>query len=86
VGVLLLGVAAGPPFLPELTELAKGNLPFAVGIMMPLTIGTVGYLPLVLPLLLPGVTVNSAKIAGWLFLLTLLPLAAGSPCGLGTQE
>jgi bile acid:Na+ symporter, BASS family len=77
VGLLLLGAAAGAPFLPKLTELAKGDLPFAVGIMMLLAIGTVGYLPLVLPLLLPGVTVNSTKIAGWLFLLTLLPLAAG---------
>jgi BASS family bile acid:Na+ symporter len=77
VGLLLLGAAAGAPFLPKLTELARGNLPFAVGIMMLLAIGTVGYLPLVLPLLLPGVTVNSAKIAGWLFLLTLLPLATG---------
>jgi len=77
VGLLLLGVAAGAPFLPKLTELAKGNLPFAVGIMVLLAIGTVGYLPLVLPLLLPGVTVNSAKIAGWLFLLTLLPFATG---------
>ena len=77
VGLLLLGAAAGAPFLPKLTELAKGNLPFAVGIMVLLAIGTVGYLPLVLPLLLPGVTVNSGKIAGWLFLLTLLPLAAG---------
>jgi BASS family bile acid:Na+ symporter len=27
--------------------------------------------------LLPGVIVNSEKIAGWLFLLTLLPLATG---------
>ena len=77
VGLLLLGAAAGAPFLPTLTELAKGNLPFAVGIMVLLSVGTVGYLPLVLPLLLPGVAVNSAKIAGWLFLLTLLPLAAG---------
>jgi BASS family bile acid:Na+ symporter len=77
VGLLLLGASAGAPFLPKLTELAKGNLPFAVGIMMLLAIGTVGYLPLVLPLLLPGVEVNSAKIGGWLFLLTLLPLAAG---------
>jgi bile acid:Na+ symporter, BASS family len=33
VGLLLLGAAAGAPFLPKLTELAKGNLPFAVGIM-----------------------------------------------------
>ena len=77
VGLLLLGAAAGAPFLPKLTELAKGNLPFAVGIMVLLAVGTVGYLPLVLPLLLPGVTVNSGKIAGWLFLLTLLPLAVG---------
>ena len=77
VGLLLLGAAAGAPFLPTLTELAKGNLPFAVGIMVLLSVGTVGYLPLVLPVLLPGVAVNSAKIAGWLFLLTLLPLAAG---------
>src|SRR5215471_20913431 len=28
VGLLLLGAAAGAPFLPTLTELAKGNLPF----------------------------------------------------------
>ena len=77
VGLLLLGGAAGAPFLPKLTELAKGDLPFAVGIMVLLAVGTVGYLPLVLPLLLPGVAVNSEKIAGWLFLLTLLPLAIG---------
>jgi BASS family bile acid:Na+ symporter len=77
VGLLLLGTAAGAPFLPKLTELAKGNLPFAVGIMVLLAIGTVVYLPLVLPLLLPGINVDSKKIAGWLFLLTLLPLASG---------
>ena len=51
---MLLSTAAGAPFLPKLTELAKGNLPFAVGIMVLLAVGTVGYLPLVLPLLLPG--------------------------------
>src|SRR6516164_6637283 len=77
VGLFLLGAASGAPFLPKLTELAKGNLPFAVGIMVLLAVGTVGYLPLVLPFLLPGVAVNSGKIAGRLFLLTLLPLAAG---------
>jgi len=31
VGLLLLGCAAGAPFLPKLAELAKGNLAFAVG-------------------------------------------------------
>src|SRR5207253_2724127 len=46
-----------------------------VGLMVLLMVITVGYLPFVLPLLLPGVSVNSAKIARSLFLLMLLPLA-----------
>jgi len=75
VGLLILGVAAGAPFLPTLAQIARGNLPFAVGLMVLLMVITVGYLPLVLPLLLPGVSVNPAKIAQSLFLLMLLPLA-----------
>ena len=77
IGLLLLGCAAGAPFLPKLAELAKGNLAFAVGAMVLLMIVTVGYLPIVLPLLLPGVTVNSWEIARSLLLLMLLPLAIG---------
>jgi BASS family bile acid:Na+ symporter len=77
VGMLLLGCAAGAPFLPKLAELAKGNLPFAVGTMVLLMVVTVAYLPVVLPLLLPGVAVNPAKIAQSLVLLMLLPLGIG---------
>lgn len=77
VGLLLLGTAAGAPFLPKLAEIAKGNLAFAVGMMVLLMVVTVGYLPLVLPLLLPGISVNPAKIARSLVLLMLLPLGAG---------
>jgi BASS family bile acid:Na+ symporter len=75
VGLLLLGSAAGAPFVPKLAQIARGNLAFAVGLMVLLMVITVGYLPLVLPLLLPGVSVNPAKIARSLFLLMLLPLA-----------
>ena len=75
VGLLLLGTAAGAPFLPKLAQIAKGNLAFGVGLMVLLMVVTVGYLPLVLPVLLPGVSVNPAKIASSLFLLMLLPLA-----------
>lgn len=77
VGLLLLGCAAGAPFLPKLVQVAKGNLAFAVGAMVLLMVATVGYLPIVLPLLLPGVTVDSWQIARSLVLLMLLPLAAG---------
>jgi bile acid:Na+ symporter, BASS family len=77
VGLLLLGCAAGAPFLPKLAQLSRGNLPFAVGVMVLLMIITVGYLPIVLPLLLPEVTVNPAKIAQSLIVLMLLPLGVG---------
>src|SRR5205809_5317404 len=75
VGLLLLGTAAGAPFLPKLAQLAKGNLAFAVGLMVLLMVVTVAYLPLVLPIFLPGVSVNPAKIARSLFILMLVPLA-----------
>jgi BASS family bile acid:Na+ symporter len=77
IGLLVLGCAAGAPFLPKLAELSKGNLPFAVGTMVLLMVVTVVYLPIVLPLLLPGVTVNPMQIAQSLVLLMLLPLAIG---------
>jgi BASS family bile acid:Na+ symporter len=75
VGLLLLGVAAGAPFLPKLTQIAQGNLAFAVALMVLLMVITVAYLPLVLPILLPGVSVNPTKIARSLVVLMLLPLA-----------
>ena len=77
IALLLLGTAAGAPFLPKLAGIAKSNLAFAVGLMVLLMVLTVGYIPLVLPLLLEGVSVNPAKIARSLVLLMLLPLGAG---------
>ena len=77
IGLLLLAIAAGAPFLPKLTEIAKGNMAFAVGMMVLLMVVTVGYLPLVLPLLLEGVSVDPAKIARSLILIMLFPLATG---------
>jgi BASS family bile acid:Na+ symporter len=77
IGLLVLGCAAGAPFLPKLAQLAKGNLPFAVGMMVLLMVITVAYLPIVLPLLLEGVTVNPLQIAQSLILLMLLPLGVG---------
>ena len=77
VGLLLCGVAAGAPFLIKLADLAKGNMPFAVGIMVVLMVITVGYMPIVLPLLVEGVSVDPANIARSLIVLMLIPLAVG---------
>jgi bile acid:Na+ symporter, BASS family len=77
VALLLLGTAAGAPFLPKLASVAKGSLAFAVGLMVLLMVLTVGYMPLVLPFLLKGVSVDPTQIARSLVLLMLLPLALG---------
>ena len=52
-------------------------MPFAVGLMVVLMVITVGYMPIVLPLLLQGVSVNPSSIARSLILLMLIPLALG---------
>lgn len=77
IALILLGVAAGAPFLPKLAGIAKGNLAFAVGLMVLLMVLTVAYMPLVLPMLLEGVSVDPMKIARSLILLMLLPLGVG---------
>ena len=78
-GLLLLGCAGGAPFLPKLAELAKGNIPFAVGGAVLLMTVTVGFLPIALPLMLPGagVTVDPWNLARSLVPVMMLPLAAG---------
>ncbi len=77
IGLILMGSAAGAPFLPKLAQIAKANVAFAVGLMALLIVVTVGYLPLVLPLLLPGVEVDAAEIAVTLFGQMLVPLGIG---------
>lgn len=76
-GLLLLSTAAGSPFLPKLAGIAKASLAFSVSLMVLLMVVTIVYMPLVLPLLLEGVSVDPLKIARSLVLLMLLPLAAG---------
>ena len=75
-GLILVSTAAGAPFLPRLAQMAKGNLAFSVGLMVLLMVTTVLYMPLMLPLLLRGVTVNPWDIARPLIFLMLIPLAA----------
>ena len=77
VALLILGAAAGAPFLPKLASVAEGNLAFSVGLMVLLMVLTVGYMPVVMPLLLQGVEVDPMQIARSLVLLMLLPLLFG---------
>jgi bile acid:Na+ symporter, BASS family len=77
IGLLLLASAAGSPFIPKLVEVAGGNLAFSVAIMILLIIGSIVFLPAVLPLISPGLSASRLSIAMPLILLMLLPLAIG---------
>ncbi|WP_370569747.1 bile acid:sodium symporter family protein [Sphaerospermopsis sp. LEGE 00249] len=76
-GLIIMALASGPPALPKLAQIVKGNLAFSTGLMMMLMLGTVFYMPIVLPLVLQGVQVNSWDIAKPLILMMIIPLGIG---------
>jgi bile acid:Na+ symporter, BASS family len=77
IGLLLLGAAAGAPFLPKLADLARGDIAFSVGLMLLLTVGTVVLMPIIVPLVIPGQSVDTWPTLRSLLLTMLLPLAIG---------
>ena len=77
IALLLLGGAAGAPFLPKLAATARGDLALAVALMALLTCGTILFMPFALPLLIPGLKADAWSIAQPLLLLIVSPLVAG---------
>lgn len=77
IGLVLLGLAGGAPFMPKIAGVAKGDPARAVGLMVLLMAVTTVVLPVALPLLIAGVQVDAWEIARFLVLLLLLPLASG---------
>lgn len=77
IGFLILALAAGAPFLPKLAQFAKADIAFAVGLMTLLMVTTVIVLPIFLPIIISGVTINPWDIVRPLVLLLLLPLGIG---------
>ena len=77
IGLILLGGAAGAPFLPKLVERAHGDLGFAVALMTLLTVGTTLFMPFALPLMIPGLQASPWSIAQPLVVFILTPLAVG---------
>jgi len=76
-GLLLLSAAAGAPFLPKLAELAHGDVAASVALMLLLTVGSIVFLPIILPLLVPGMSASTWPILKPLLLTMLLPLCIG---------
>ena len=77
IGLIVLATVAGAPFLVKEVQAAKGDLPVGVGLMFLLMVITIFYVPLVLPLLLPGVEVKAWDIAKSLIVTMLIPIILG---------
>ena len=77
IGLVLLGGAAGAPFLPKLVAGAHCDLGFAVALMTLLTVGTTLFMPFALPLMIPGLQASPWSIAQPLVAFILTPLAVG---------
>jgi len=77
IGLIVLACVAGAPFLVKEVQASRGDLPLGVGLMFLLMVVTIFYVPLVLPLLLPGVEVNAWDIAKSLIVTMLIPIVLG---------
>jgi len=77
MGLILMGMAPCAPFLPMLVGKAKGDLGFTAAFMLLTAAGTVVFMPLAIPLLVPGLDVGPWAIARPLLVMVLLPLALG---------
>jgi len=77
VGLLIFGLAPTAPALPLFVRMARADMSLAAALMPLAMVGTVVLMPLMAPLLIPGLTVSSWALAKPLLLTVLLPLVVG---------
>lgn len=77
IGLILMSTVAGAPIVIKASQLARGDVVAAASLVTLQVVATVIYLPLALPILVPGIAVDTIAIAMPLFLQVLLPLSAG---------
>src|SRR5215212_6915959 len=76
-GLLIFALCAGAPFLIKLTQHADHDVALGAAVMMLLMAVTVVYVPIALPIVLEGVTVDAWAIARSLLQQMILPIAVG---------
>lgn len=77
IGLILLSMTAGSEGLPKITGIVKGNTAYAVGLMCMQLVVSLVYVPSLISVLLPEVSVDHVKLATKLVVLVFLPLATG---------
>jgi BASS family bile acid:Na+ symporter len=77
MGLILLGLAPCAPLLPMMTEKARGDLNYAATFILLASAGTVIYMPIMVPLLVKGLTVSAWAVAKPMLILVMIPLVIG---------
>jgi BASS family bile acid:Na+ symporter len=77
MGLILLGLAPCAPLLPMVADRARADLNYAGTFMLLASAGTVVYMPLMVPVMVEGLTVGAWPIAKPMLFLVLIPLALG---------
>ena len=76
--VLLASLAPCAPFLQQMVGKANGDMGFAGALIPLVAVGTVVLMPLLAPVLIKGLTINTWALAKPLLLTILLPLIIGA--------
>jgi BASS family bile acid:Na+ symporter len=77
IGLVLLGMTPCAPFFPMFAEKAGGDFGYIAAFMMLAVIGTIIFMPVATPILLPGFEADIWSIARPLLLYIAAPLVAG---------
>jgi len=76
--IYLCSLAPTAPFLQQMVEKARGDMPFAGALVPLVAVGTVVLMPLMAPMMIKGVTISTWSLARPLLMTILLPLIIGA--------
>lgn len=76
-GLIVFSLAAGAPFLIKLTAASEHDLALGATVLMVLMAATVALMPILLPLLIEGLAVDSLGIVRTLLLQMIAPMLVG---------
>jgi BASS family bile acid:Na+ symporter len=77
MGLILLGLAPCAPLLPMMADKAHGDLNYAASFILLASAGTVIYMPIMVPVMVKGLTVTAWAVAKPLLILVVIPLVIG---------
>ncbi len=85
-GLLLVSMAPTAPFFPLVVQRARANASSGAAMLLLTTIGTVVFLPLLAPLVITGLTVDTWSLAKPLLFMVLFPLLTGIAIQVGARD